>query len=201
MDFNDVNSKLKRLYSSLGELYDHDISSNIVDERKLNPDGSFEHTTNFGNNDPEKNQNLIMNVIHLINSLRDIIKNKARDIGGNPADYEKLIDRNLPLALITDLSNKDKHGDPLTRSNRSKKDPKITNIEQGLRGNGITNVLFTTDLNTGNTTLDSVEGDVKIAVVADIVDSSGNFIMPLHQMIEESLSKIENYLKIKGIVM
>lgn len=194
MDFNDLNSKLKRLYSALGEQYSEDISSNIIDTRTFSPDGKFEHRTTFGSNDPEENQNLVMNAIHLVASLKDTIKNKLDSTGVDPQAYEELINNNLSLSLVTDLDNKDKHGDPLTHASRSNKDPRIVNIEQSLRGRGKTNVSFTTDFTTGKTSLNSVEGNVKIVVVADVIDSSGNIIMPMDKMLEESVSSIERFL-------
>lgn len=194
MDFNDLNVKLKRLYIALGEQYDDDIGSNIIDTRSFSPDGKFEHITTFGSNDPAKNQNLVMNAIHLIGSLKDIIKHKLRDAGEDPQLYEQLINDNRSLALVTDLDNKDKHGDSLTSHQRFNKDSQIVNIKQGLRGRGITNVLLTTDFTTGKTRLDSVEGDVKIVVLADVVDSAGNLIMPLDKMLEEAVNLMESFL-------
>ena len=199
MDFNDLNSRLKRLYSALDEQYDEDVSSNIVDERKRFRDGRFEYRTTFGTNTLQQNQNLIMGILHLIASLKDIIQKKIKDAGGNPKDYDALINNTESLALITDLDNMDKHGDPLTKTNRSNKNPKIVNIEQGLRGKGITSIGFITDLNTGKTSLSSTEGDVKIVVTADIIDSSNNTIMPLDIMIDDSISAINTYLENTGI--
>lgn len=194
MDFNDLNAKIKRLYSALGEQYDEDISSNIIDSHLSSPDGKFEHETTFGSNNPEKNQNLVMNAIHLISSLKDVIKQKLRESGKDPRAYEQLINDSRPLALITDLDNKDKHGNSLRHSQRSNESPQIVNIGQALHGHGITRVSFTTDFATGKTTLDSAEGDVKIVVVADIVDSAGNFIMDLNEMLQSSTKIIESFL-------
>lgn len=132
MDFNDLNAKLKRLYVALGEQYDEDISSNIIDTRTSLDNGRFEHRTTFGTNDPEKNQNLVMNAIHHIALLKDIIKNKLELVDIDLQSYERLINTNLPLALVTDLDNKDKHGEPLSSQPRSGMDPKIVNIEQAL---------------------------------------------------------------------
>ncbi len=200
MDFNDLDAKLKRLYFALGEQYDTDISTNINDKRIAFPDGRFEHRTSFGSNDPEKNQNLVMNAIHIVGSLKDIIKQKLIEAGQDPRLYEEMINNNEPLALVTDLDNKDKHGDPLTHKSRTCKDPQIVRIVQALRGRGITNVSFTTDLITGKTKLDSVEGDVKIVVTADIVDSSGNTIMPLDKMMDASIKLIEKFLRTQNLI-
>ena len=194
MDFNDLNEKVKRLHVALGERYDADISSNITDTRITLADGKFEHRTSFGHNNPEKNQSLVVNAIHNIASLKDIIKSKLSAKGEDPQIYENLINDNLHLSLITDLDNKEKHGDPLAFSNRSGMDPKIINIEQALRGRGITNVSFTTDFTTGISRLDSVEGNVKIIVTADIVDHNGKLIMSLNEMLENAASTIEIFL-------
>ncbi|HEX6462506.1 MAG TPA: hypothetical protein VFZ58_04550 [Candidatus Saccharimonadales bacterium] len=196
MDFNDLNAKLKRLYVALGEQYDENISSNIVDSHTVFDDGRFEHRTTFGTNKPEQNQYIIMNAIHHIGLLKDIIKAKLND----PRLYEQLIDSHQSLALATDLDNKDKHGDPLSHPQRSDKDPRIANIAQVLRGRGITRAAFTTDLTTGLTKMNTVEGNVKIVIMADVIDSEGVPIMPLDEMLEESLKIIEEFLKAHKLV-
>lgn len=195
MDFNDLDAKLKRLYVALGERYDQDISSNITDSLNSFGDGRFEHRVTFGKNKPEENENVIMNAIHLIGSLKDIIKAKLQDSDQEVQMYEDLINDNLALALITDLDNKDKHGDPLTHSSRSNKNPKIVNIQQGLRGKGITRIAFKTDLLTGETTLSESKGDLKIVTFAEVVDSEGNILMPFDKMLDESLELVEKFLK------
>lgn len=189
-----MNAKLKRLYVALGERYDEDISSNINDTHTSLDDGRFEHRITFGSNDPAKNQNIVMSAIHLIGSLKDIIKQKLRENGKDPDVYEQLINNNQPLALVTELDNKDKHGNTLTGRPRSGTDPRIVNIEQALHGHGITRVSFTTDFATGKTSLNSAEGDEKIVIDADIIDSTGNLLMPLDKMLEESLRVVEEFV-------
>lgn len=200
MDFNDLNTKLKRLYAALGERYHEDVVGSIVDECIELEGGVWEHRTTFGTNDVETNLNLIMAPIHAIGSLKDIIKKKLQIAGQSPRLYEDLINQNTALALATDLDNKDKHGDPLTQARRSARDPQISNVQQGLRGRGITSASFTTDFNTGKTTLNAVEGDVKISVVADVVDSDGQLIMALDKMLEDSLNAIETFVKRHGLI-
>ena len=81
MDFNDINSKLKRLYSLLDEQFSTDFTNNTNDSDEILPNGRFIHRVTFGNNDLEKNQNIIMNVIHSIASLKDIINRKLKNSG------------------------------------------------------------------------------------------------------------------------
>lgn len=194
MDFNDLNKKLIRLYISLGEQYEEDISSNIIDSHTLFDDGHFEHRTTFGKNEPEENENIIINAVHAISSLKDIIKQKLWLARKSPKLYEKLIDENLSIALITDLDNKNKHGDPLRDPLRSGKDPRIVNIEQVLHAQGITKVSCTTSFITGKTVVNDVMGNVKLEVVADIIDSDGSLIMPLNKMIKESIEVIQGFI-------
>ena len=194
MDFNDLSSKLKRLYIAVGEHYSEDIGSNIVDTHITEDDGRFIHQTTFGTNDHEKNISIVMNAVHSMSVLKDVIKQKLRSSGKNPQLYEDFINNNVALALITDIDNKEKHGDPLRDPLRSGKDPKIVNIEQVLHGKGRTNILFTTNFVTGKTILNKVEGDVKIEVVADIVDGDGSLIMPLGKMLEDSFEAIYDFM-------
>jgi len=200
MDFNDLNKKLKRLYLALSEQYDDDIRNNIIDVHTFFDDGRFEHRTTFGSNEPEKNESIIINAVHAISSLKDIINQKLRLAGKNSKLYEQLINDNLSLALITDLDNKNKHGDPLRDPLRSGKDPKIVNIEQVLHAQGITKVSCTTSFITGKTVVNEVEGNVKVEVVADIIDSDGSLIMTLEKMINNSLEVVQGFVKIHNLL-
>ena len=132
MDFNDIKTRLQRVYNSINAIYDTDIEGGINVEIRETSDGISMKTT-FGRNDETEAQVKIISIIHNIANLKDNLKNRLRDLRLNPQLVEAEINNSLPLQLIADLSNQDKHGYPLERTQRSNKDPLIKNIKSGLQ--------------------------------------------------------------------
>jgi hypothetical protein len=198
MDFDDLDAKLRRMYRNLGETYDLDIGSNIKDERHLLPNGMFEHRVSFGNSDPEIRADTVATAIHAIAGIKDILKNKLREIGLNPQSYEDLINSSTELQIITDLDNMEKHGTRLSKR-RYTEAVRLINLDQSLRGKGITSVTFSTDLATGTTKLDESSGDVKIVITGDIVDDKGKTIYTLEEVLEKSVKSIDAFIVDTGL--
>ena len=193
MDFDDLGRKLQRMYAELGEAFSVDISNNIIDERHTLADGIVRHQVKFGSNDPIVRENLVFDAVHAIASLKDIINIKLKDKGYSGHEYEILINQNESLQILTDLDNKNKHGNKLS-NRRYKEDVTLTNINQVLRGKGITTVRFSTDLVTGKTILDKSAGNVKIVIVGDILNNQGVTVGRLDEILDETTNKIEEFI-------
>lgn len=199
MDFDDIQERLERLYSAVNERYDQVTDDSIIEKTTIRDDGVFEHRVTFGSNDEAQNKNKVMNVIHAIASLKDHIKSKLTEMGNDPRDYEKYIDDNLSIALITDLDNKDKHGGTL-RSPRTDKNPQLANIRQALRGKGKTSFAVATSFSGMKSTITRNQGNIKLEIVGDVIDGSGSLVARLEDVIESSLGLVEGFMKSKGIV-
>lgn len=198
MDFDNLGDKLRRVYRRLGATYDFDIGNNINDTRQMLPSGIIEHRVSFGNSDPQVREDNVMNAIHAIASLKDIIKVSLKKSGHSQEEYEKVINENTCLQLVTDLDNMDKHGSKLT-NRRFKESVSLVNIDQALRGKGITSVSFTTDLKTGKTRLDSSSGDVKIIITGEIINKDGDVIATLGDVLENSIKIIDKFITNKQL--
>jgi len=193
MDFDDLGKKLDRMYRQLNESTRVHIKTNIVDKFTKQDDGTFEHRVSFGNADPIKRDNMVIDAIHAIAGLKDILNLKLDEHGYDKKLYENLINNSQPLQIITDLDNKSKHGNNLS-NHRYKEDINLVNIDQALRGQGITHVSFTTDLNTGQTRLNKSSGNVAITVTGDIVNNDGIVIASLSTVLSDSVDVIEKFI-------
>lgn len=193
MDFNDIISRLKRLYNAVDKQYEYDIASNV---KKI-----FERSGDkvkvgivFGNHDEVELNNRIFGIINAIASLKDHLKKKFLELQKNPQDIESMINNSDGLKLIIDLWNQDKHGYPLTRNTRSNRNPKVINIGQGLTFTNSAQASVTFRVNADNDKIDKIQStdNSVIKIHGDIVDDTGNLIMSLDKMIESSIEKIEN---------
>jgi hypothetical protein len=193
MDFNDINSRLKRIYSAIGKQTEHDVSSNVKQVFEKSGD-EYGVGVVFGKRDETELQNIAFGIINTIASLKDHLKTKIKANGGNPKSVENMINGSIELMLIMDLWNQDKHGYPLTKNNRSKKNPRVVNFTQGLTMSGGTQATVTFKVTpAGINHVSSTENTV-IKINAEIVDEHGTLIMPLDKMIDASVIIIENFV-------
>lgn len=198
MDFDDIQDRLERLYSAVNERYDQVTNDSITEKTTIRDDGIFEHRITFGSNNETQNKNKVMNIIHAIASLKDHIKRKLSEKGDDPGEYEKYIDTNLALALITDLDNKDKHGGTLRRS-RTNRNPRLANIQQVLHGKGKTSFGVATNFNGMNSTITHNQGNIKLEIVGDILDDNDSIISRVEDTTESGLNLVEQFMKSRGI--
>lgn len=196
MNFNDIKERLSRLYATLHPRFDIDIEKHTKEEVVKKESGILEYRATFGASSEPENINSVMNVVHGIAGLKDHLKNRMKTLHKNPQDVERLIDASLQLQLIIDLDNKDKHGAPLTRSNRSGKNPQLKNIRQGLAGGG-GRVTYQTHPATGQEFERS--RNVQIAVTADVVDEQGVVIMSFDQLVSGSMKEVEAFIHRNGL--
>jgi hypothetical protein len=195
MDYNDIKTRLERVYSSIKSRFDNDVIKHQKVERNITETvASFKISFDKGLNASDA-ENKIFTIIHNLANLKDNLKKSLYDSGGNEQDIENEINSSLHLQLILDLSNQDKHGYPLTKTKRSLKDPQIKNIAQSLSlGSSGPNSSSSYSINpfTGQSTM---SGDCKTVINAEIVDSSGNLIIHLDELINASIAKWEEVIK------
>lgn len=193
MDFNDINLRLERLYTAVGEQYDYSIEKHIKHEIVSLGGTRKQSRITFGNNTPAEVFNKVFNVIHALAGLKDHLKTKMRRIGQSPQKVEDFINGNRELSLVLDLDNQDKHGSPLTKTNRSGTNPQLVNLQQALSGDGHSTLSITFDGLTGE--IASQDGPLKIVIIGDVIDESGNKIMALEHMLDFALKNVENFIE------
>ena len=145
----------------------------------------------FGKEKPEAIENKIIIILQNLASLKDHLKNCLKKNGLNPNLVETEINNSQHLQILIDLVNQEKHGYPLTKTNRSGKNPLIKDAHQVL--------IISTGKAPGSSasvSFDSegsveIQGDNHIAIVADVVDDHGTFLLSLDELIETSYSKFK----------
>jgi hypothetical protein len=196
MDFNDIKVRLDRLYATLDARFDLDLEKHTQEQSLSHDDGIMEFQVTFGANSEAENLNAVMNIVHGVAGLKDHLKNKMSSLQKDPQDVERLIDGSPELQLVIDPDNKDKHGDPLTKSNRSGKNPGLGDVQQGLSvGGGRTTYL--TDPATGVPFERS--RNARIATTATVVDGAGAPITSFDEMIGRAMDEIESFIDREGL--
>ncbi|SRR6266496_1270722 len=184
MDFNDLTNRVERLYASIDDLQDFDLKNKIVVEQIPVSNGTMLKTY-FGAKDNLSELNSLVLVIHNIANLKDHLKKKlAKDI------VENHIDASNALKIIIDLSNAEKHSYPTT-SNRSGLNPKIKNIQSGLK----LGAQSTIEMNALTGDVMNLEGTAFIEAIATIVDENDNVLMNSDQLFIEAIDSWEALLQ------
>ena len=194
MDYNNVNIRLKRIYASINQKnkYGLEVLAGMHNETIKEPDGGFQVIFSFGNDIDTLNQ--IQNVISNLANLKDILKDCMEEQGKDKQIIENEIDKSIALQLILDLSNQEKHGYPLEKIRRSKKDPLIKNIRTAISpSDKPDNVRYS---GPGG----SAAYNVMISIRADIVDSTDQHLFTLDELLNQAIKDWENIIKIFGII-
>ena len=187
MNFNDVKERLEKTLASFNARYDPNVlkSINITFE---NTDAGHSTTVKFGNDDPQTITNKIFIILYNLSSLKDHLKNCLKNNGHDPNIVEQEINNSIHLQVLIDLVNQEKHGYPLTKSNRSGKNPLIKNPSQFL--------LLRTDTTAGSTASFTfsrngpiLHGNNSIMIDAEIHDDKGNLLFLLDELIDTCFSK------------
>ncbi len=192
MDYNDVNLRLKRLYLSIDQQYESDVLQHMQTKKEKTKNGNFTVTINFNaKHDENETINRINSIIASLANLKDHLMAKLKLQNGNPEDIENEINQDLPLQLILDLNNQEKHGYPLTKTRRSGKDPKIIDISKALSSRpSIKPITFIRDPITGA----GATSNMAIVISAKVVDSQGNLFFYLNDLIDKSLKSWERII-------
>ena len=189
MDYNDINSRLKRLYTSIDQRYEDDVLQHMQTRTESKEDGKFTIIIDFNRkHDENETINRINGIVSSLANLKDHLKKKMEERSGNSQAIEDEIDKELPLQLILDLNNQEKHGYPLTKSRRSGRDPKIVNIAKAISlRQGVKATAFIRNPITGAGATDNMA----IVITAEVVDGNGNNLYYLNDLIDKSLNAWE----------
>ena len=189
MDYNDVNLRLKRLYLSIDEQYESDVLQHMQTKTERKEGSKFTVTIDFkAKHNEDETINTINSIIAGLANLKDHLMSKLELQGGNLQDIENEINQDVPLQLILDLNNQEKHGYPLKKTRRSKKDPKIINISKGISPRpGVQATAFIRDPITGAGATDNMA----IVITAEVIDGQGNSLYYLSDLINKSLKSWE----------
>lgn len=201
MDFGDIKLRLERIYSSINKQTDTDINKHLQILFMINHPATGENTFDIKmdcykqNKEPEI-VNILMGTIDNIAKIKDHIINIIESRGENRQIIEDEINNSLDLSIITDLSNEDKHGYPLKKTNRSNLKPHIKNPRTELQLVGKASITTPAIIPGKGIVGDfETEGDVRIIVDADIMNEQNDKIANASVIIENAIKQWEEVIK------
>jgi hypothetical protein len=192
MDYNDIDLRLRRLYSSLDQQYEDNVLQHMQTKVEKSEDGKFTITVDFNAKyDEVETLNKVIGIISGLANLKDHLKTRLRSKGGNTNDIETEIDQDLSLQLIIDLYNQEKHGYPLTKHKRSGKDPRIIDLSKAITSRpGVIATAFIRDPITGACVTDNMA----IIISGKVVDMQGNTLYSLSGLINKCIDSWEKII-------
>lgn len=181
MDFNDIEYRIKRIYTSIWDIL---CRNDVVNNMRSN---QTDKVVSIGFWSPEsiEETNRIMSVIHNIAMLKDHIKKD------NDKNFiEDQISSSTYLKIIIDLANWDKHWYPLHKD-RSWFQPKLSNIESYL-------TLAKKSENTVEQKSSNwaYSKNLTIKISAEIHDKNGKIICWLDEMLNWALNEREQIIRL-----
>ncbi|MFH2136741.1 MAG: hypothetical protein ABII19_03900 [Patescibacteria group bacterium] len=191
MNYNDIESRLKIIYTSIDQQYSYGVDAlNETCTKIDNEADRWKLTISFYDPSEEpKVLNQINSVISNLANIKDCLKQKLKERGDDPKVIESEIDNSTDLQLILDLANQEKHGYPLTKTRRSQKDPLIKNISRSLTpSNKPDNIRV--EKSDGSAILNAMT-----SITAEITDYTGNLLCHLDDLVENALNIWEQIIK------
>lgn len=192
MEFNDVTARLARTLASMNGRFDQEVTKHLKRELIFDQRDRLQADHFFVEQDQADTENKILIILHNLASLKDHLKNFLRANRHDPQLVENEINQSLHLQVLIDLVNQEKHGYPLTRNNRSGKNPVIKNamkamsISTGSEPNSVAGISG----DFGGAI--QVTGNSKITIMAWIHDHSGAMIFTLDDLVNTSFEKLNN---------
>lgn len=191
LDYNDIEQRIKLLYSATDKYIDYTpIKRPEITQQTINKsEGKTVLTIGIGSKEITKEEeiNILASINQIISNIANLKDNtinalKSTETLDNQANriVNTLINESNYLSIITDLDNQNKHGSPLTRTNRSNLNPTIKNIHYKMIA----------PLHFGWV---SIFNEGKIVFEADIVSEDGTHKLSFRDVIENAISTWENF--------
>jgi len=197
---DELIQRIRRIYAAIGATEETDLGklkATVVRTRNV----VFVHQDFRGALDNEELSNLAHSLIHNIANLGDHLRKWAAHNGQDKNQVDEAVSRSLPLRIIKDLSNNDKHGYPPRDGGRSEKCPRLVDINRVLElttkpeaGSAIC-----VTLSHSGTPQATGSGSAKAIITGEIVDKDNNRIDDLHHVAAEAVEAWEHLLDHLGI--
>lgn len=195
MDFNDIKERLERVLAALNSRFDYNVGKAITFTEQ--DEGKFHKiTVSFEGNDPHEIENKILIILHNLANLKNGIQSK---LGLNGNLVEDLVNDSLHLQVLMDLVNQEKHGSPLTKTNRSHKNPVLKEVSQGL-------MIASVDGSSGSFMMDLTsgawrsEGNNAIVIHGKIFDDKNNFLFSVDELVNKSFKSLKELAINEGLI-
>lgn len=191
MDFNNIQLRIERIYSAIGDTIISNPLESMKQEISNDENWSMIYKVSFDLWN-SNNYNKLFSTINELRNLKDILKNKLREKELDSTEVEDKINNSNYLKIIWDLSNADKHWYPTT-TNRSWKHPKIINIRNWLKLDPLRRWIVIEWQNWANS------NNLVLFIDADIVDSDNNFLYNIEDLINWAISDWEVFISEKNL--
>ena len=193
--------RIGRIHAAIGVLEDFDLQSLKAKVTKTEESITFVQDFRGGLTDEELS-NAAYSAIHNIANLHGHLRAWAARNGHEKTRVDEACAGSLPLQIIQDLSNNDKHGYPPRDGGLSGKSPKLVNVDRVLHFSvgpkGFTAVTLGIDgipVTTG-----SGSSAPRALITGDIVDAEDVKIGDLHQFVSDAVETWEKLLQQLGVV-
>ena len=182
MHYNDFSMRLRKTLKSLNGRFNDEIAVYVLDQQTEN---EILFSIQAGKEDEDEIINKIFIILYNLSSLKDNLKNCLETKNVNPKIVEDRINESLHLQVLIDLVNQEKHGYPLTKSNRSNKNPLIKHPMQMIN--------FTSSSEPGSVAGISYDGKqvntfgtpTDMEIMALIFDDKNNFLFMLDELVNK----------------
>lgn len=184
MDLMDLHFKIDRLYQAVASATEADLSKFPPIVKVV---GNWITVRQDFNRELNQAQmtNVAFQVIRAIADLKDHLRSAARRLKLDPEDVERSINQSLPLQLMIDLANFDKHSKHgKVKAQRSKRSPRLINVRGALQittkagefgPGGCVGIQLTPQ-----GAMPFGTGKSAVIIMGDIVDESGTQLLELN---------------------
>ena len=197
---NDLKHRIKRIYTAVGAVEEHDIGKF---EPKVIQDS---HRSGFyqdwrGDLTDEELSNIAYSLIHNIANLQGHLKKWADHNGQDKTKVDDAFNSYQDLQIIQDLSNNDKHGYPPRNGGHSGKSPRIEEfncvLQMAIDPQKGSSMRLTFDLQ-GKPQIGG-SGTAKVIITGSVLDGNGNMIGQLYEIAIKAIECWEKLLNDFGI--
>jgi hypothetical protein len=209
MDFDNLDTKIKRLFLLIDDTFIFDVVPNVdykIKDRKddLGRVVGGTVTISFGKNNNIEMQNKLLSIFDIIYSFKDILINyiQSKDVKNSKFLVEEYIKSSKFIKVAMDLSNMNKHGSILSNP-WCKEKLKVINISQALTSvetEDERTKSFIFSEKTRNNKESGHSENSKIIMTGEIVDEFGKHIMSIYDLIKGSKLEVLDFINYNNLL-
>ncbi len=198
MDELQLVNRLRRIHAALDATVEVDLGK--LEAKLIETEhGNSVYQDFSGGLSPEELENLAFSLIHNIANLHDHLRRwAARTDARKEDDIDDAFHKSLPLKIMKDLSNVDKHGPPRNRG-FSGLAPRLEGVRRSLRITAKPNKGVEITMGPRGTPQLTGEGSAKAILTGEVVDSDGNRIGELMGLATAAITAWETVARDLGL--
>jgi len=199
MNLDELKEKIQRMYSSVEEARELDLSKF---RPKYVPHGHWVrvHHDFQGDWTPTRIKRVAFGVIRDIADLKDYLASAARVRGQGTTVVDETIRQNFELQLIIDLANYDKHS-AHNRKTWSGKAPRLRNVKRVFELKGTMEPSRRLALRLGRKGIESTGGEAAVVISGDIVGKGGEHLSTLSFCGQKSIEAWQSLIRRFGLAL